>query len=186
MRLTLNPVPILHRPLLWYLIIGVIDFVTCLSLHSLGFRHYGDKRLLLPPRPLTLFSLSSSIEGVSYWYLPHRSLKKSPILFLHGIGVCKHADDPLDRLDYTPTLTFSRILQPNIRTSVFLSISSHITSPPLSRNATLNALRHILGALIRHRHHRPALPLPRPRYPRDSNASSKPDPLPSPPPRRGV
>ncbi|KAF8124961.1 hypothetical protein EV363DRAFT_1353238 [Boletus edulis] len=41
MRLTLDPVPMWH----WYLLIGAIDFVTCLRVYSLGFRHYGDKRL---------------------------------------------------------------------------------------------------------------------------------------------
>ncbi|KAF8124976.1 hypothetical protein EV363DRAFT_695178 [Boletus edulis] len=142
MRLTLDPVPMLHRPLLWYLIIGIIDFVTCLRLYSLGFRHYSDKRMFqsFPPRPLTLFSRPSSIDGVSYWYLPHRSLTKSPILFLHGIGI--------GLFPYTSFLADLAAQHPDVGIIVpeFLSISSRITSPPLSRNATLDALRHILDA----------------------------------------
>lgn len=79
-------------------IVGVIDFMTSLRLHMLGFRHYSDKRLFqsFPPRPLTLLSRSSNIEGLSYWYRPHRSVKENPILFLHGIGVCRSPlEDPI-------------------------------------------------------------------------------------------
>lgn len=41
-----------------------------------------------PGRPLTLFSLRQSpVKNLSYWYRPHTSKKKLPILFLHGIGI---------------------------------------------------------------------------------------------------
>ncbi|KAH0827380.1 hypothetical protein J3R83DRAFT_4033 [Lanmaoa asiatica] len=140
MRLTLDPVPMLHRPLLWYLIVGIMDFVTSVRLYSLGFRHYSDKRLLgsFPPRPLTLFSRSSNIEGLSYWYRPHRSLMESPVLFLHGIGIGLYP--------YSGFLADLAAQYPDVGIIVpeFLSISSRITSPPLSRSATVTAIRQIL------------------------------------------
>ena len=79
--------------------------MVSLRLYWLGFRHYSDKRLLqsFPPRPLTLLSRSSNIEGLSYWYRPHRSLEGegNPVLFLHGIGVRRSltgTQDPISPL----------------------------------------------------------------------------------------
>ncbi|KAF8550891.1 hypothetical protein OG21DRAFT_1418930 [Imleria badia] len=140
MRPTLDPVRMLHRPLLWYLIVGVIDFMTSLRLHSLGFRHYSDKRLFqsFPPRPLTLLSRSSNIEGLSYWYRPHRAVEENPILFLHGIGIGLYP--------YTSFFADFVSQHPDVGMIVpeFLSISSRITSPPLTRSATLTAMLQIL------------------------------------------
>ncbi|KAG8213576.1 hypothetical protein J3R82DRAFT_10243 [Butyriboletus roseoflavus] len=140
MRLTLDPVPMLHRPLLWYLIVGVIDFMTSLGLYVHGFRHYSDKGFLqsFPLRPLTLFSRSSNVEGLSYWYRPHRSLEENPVLFLHGIGIglYPYANFIADLASQHPDVG---IIVPE-----FLSISARITCPPLSRHATIIAIQQIL------------------------------------------
>jgi len=43
---------------------------------------------VFPPRPLTLIGRDrSSAERVTYWYRPHTSQTKLPVLFLHGIGI---------------------------------------------------------------------------------------------------
>lgn len=43
---------------------------------------------VFPPRPLTLIGRNrTSADGVTYWYRPHTSQTKLPVLFLHGIGI---------------------------------------------------------------------------------------------------
>ncbi|KIJ67990.1 hypothetical protein HYDPIDRAFT_83194 [Hydnomerulius pinastri MD-312] len=142
MRLTLDPVPVNHRPFLWYMIVGLIDFVTYLRLYLLGFRHYSDKKWFrsFPPRPVTIFSLTSRAKGLSYWYRPHRSSNRLPVLFLHGIGIGLYP--------YRPFLADLATQQEDIGIIVpeFLSISSRITSIPLSRSATLIAIQDILDS----------------------------------------
>lgn len=42
----------------------------------------------IPPRPhAALTTLSSPSKAISYWYRPHKSTTKHPILFIHGIGI---------------------------------------------------------------------------------------------------
>jgi len=38
-------------------------------------------------RPLTLFAHRSPVNTISYWYRPHKSRTRTPVLFLHGIGI---------------------------------------------------------------------------------------------------
>ena len=106
-RVTLDPVRMLHRPLIWYLVcitlanhekwhpsqftlqlVASVDAWSFLVFNWLGFKHYTTGGILrvFPPRPFTLFS-NSSPTPLPYWYRPHRSKTKSPVLFLHGIGV---------------------------------------------------------------------------------------------------
>ncbi|KAF9233338.1 hypothetical protein BU15DRAFT_54018 [Melanogaster broomeanus] len=143
MKLTLDPVPMLHRPLLWYLIVGFVDFVTCLKLYSLGFRHYSDKRWFqsFPLRPWTILSRQSNAAGLSFWYRPRRSNTKLPVLFLHGIGI--------GLWPYAPFFADLVSQDPDVGVIIpeFLSISSRITSPPLSRAATVIAIQLILKGL---------------------------------------
>ena len=89
MRHTVQPVNILHRPFMWLTIVGAVDSFTHLCLTIYGFNYYSTSLGfdVLPPRPLSLFSRPSSSSKLSYWYRPHRSKTKKPILFLHGIGV---------------------------------------------------------------------------------------------------
>lgn len=107
MRLTFDPVVMLHRPFVWYLvritsrspsshgslrsyqIVGGVDMCSSLSILAHGFKHYATPKWFqaFPPRPLTIFSQQSAHPDLSYWYRPHRSTTKLPILFLHGIGV---------------------------------------------------------------------------------------------------
>ncbi|KIJ19163.1 hypothetical protein PAXINDRAFT_166994 [Paxillus involutus ATCC 200175] len=143
MRPTLDSVSMVHRPLLWYMIVCLIDFLTCLKLYSLGFRHYSDTRWFqsFPPRPWTILSKPSNAVGLSFWYRPHRSHTKLPVLFLHGIGI-----GIFPYLAFLGDLT-SRHPNTGVLIPEFLSISSRITSPPLSRTATVTAIRSILDAL---------------------------------------
>ena len=92
MRLTLQPVITAHRPFMWYTIIGAVDCFTHVSLTIHGFKHYTTSAGfdIFPPRPFSLLSERSSSSKLSYWYKPHRSKTKKPIIFLHGIGVSLH------------------------------------------------------------------------------------------------
>lgn len=106
-RVTLDPVRTTHRPLIWYLVsiclrsrgtehlslfvwqlVGFVDTGSFLDLYRLGFQHYSTGGIfrVFPPRPFTAFSKSSPVP-LPYWYRPHLSKTKSPVLFLHGIGV---------------------------------------------------------------------------------------------------
>jgi len=62
---------------------------TTFRLFWLGFRHYSPRTwfCIFPVRPFTILSRPSSTEHFSYWYRPHKSVKKDPIVFIHGIGV---------------------------------------------------------------------------------------------------
>jgi len=111
MRITLDPVPMLHRPLLWYTvrispfpsfsvsdsyctqIVAIVDYITTLCLLWLGFKHYTPAEYQwawsFPPRPILAFLSRRAPVGtvVPYWYRPHKSQTKLPLVFLHGIGV---------------------------------------------------------------------------------------------------
>ncbi|KAE9397158.1 hypothetical protein BT96DRAFT_957969 [Gymnopus androsaceus JB14] len=85
LRLTLDRVNMSHRPFIWYTIVGLVDLITCIRLYAIGFRHYSPSVLgrVFPPRLLTLFSKPSVTEHISYWYKPHKSLKKDPVIGLY-------------------------------------------------------------------------------------------------------
>ncbi|KZP29192.1 hypothetical protein FIBSPDRAFT_1039157, partial [Athelia psychrophila] len=75
MRLTFDPVHTLHRPFAWYMIVGVVDAISSLSLLRAGFTHYATPKWFtaFPFRPLTVFSKRSAHSELSYAYRPHRS-----------------------------------------------------------------------------------------------------------------
>jgi len=139
MRITLDPVVTLHRPLLWYFvsvivfsttfhaylphnlqIVALVDAYTSIVLALLGFKHFTPRdsqwSQSFPPRPiLTLLSRPAPAGvAVPYWYRPHKSTVKHPIMFLHGIGVRLKSSfilltllTCLIRLDYGPISRFS-------------------------------------------------------------------------------
>ena len=104
MRLTLDPVVILPRPLVWYAvsamriaevidqfyhkIVATVDLITYITLYSRGFTHYSLSPWIgvFPPRPQTILS-RRSLATMPYWYRPHRSRDKLPVIMLHGVGV---------------------------------------------------------------------------------------------------
>ncbi|TFK96830.1 hypothetical protein BDV98DRAFT_597219 [Pterulicium gracile] len=89
MRITLDPVMTLHRPLVWYLIVFFVDAWTSSSLRYTGFRPHNTMGWFsaFPPRPLTFFGRPTPVQDASYWYKPHTSTTKLPIVFIHGIGI---------------------------------------------------------------------------------------------------
>ncbi|EWC45929.1 hypothetical protein DRE_04722 [Drechslerella stenobrocha 248] len=98
-RLTVDAVRMKHRPLLWYLIIGTIDFITFIRLSLAGFSFrrrpaWASVFSTFPVRLETLLFASPSAVSPSarlaYWYRPHRDPTKRPILYIHGIGIGMH------------------------------------------------------------------------------------------------
>ncbi|MCJ1308233.1 hypothetical protein MMC25_001886 [Agyrium rufum] len=92
LRLTLDPVPMAHRPLVWYMIIALVDSVTHIKLLYHSFHHcrlpLHRTPYVFPPRPFHLLTTRASpAPHLSYYYRPHTSKTHHPVLFLHGIGI---------------------------------------------------------------------------------------------------
>ncbi|KAF8811418.1 hypothetical protein BYT27DRAFT_7336185 [Phlegmacium glaucopus] len=146
MRITLDPVGMLHRPLVWYSIVAIVDTYTSLYLTFLGFKHYSPRkwnwRYSFPPRPILSLLSRPAPEGVvvPYWYRPHRSSTKLPLVFLHGIGIGLFPYVPfiqsIVNVEQDPDIG---ILLPEL-----LPISMHMTpqavAPRLQMLASLNTI----------------------------------------------
>ncbi|KAF5320656.1 hypothetical protein D9758_018218 [Tetrapyrgos nigripes] len=139
-RLTLDPVKTVHRPLPWYLIVFIVDAYTTLHLLRLGFQHYSPSTWfrLFPSRPLTLFSKQSATEHFSYWYRPHKSADKDPV-----IGLYPYIPFLKDLIDSDPDL--------GILCIEILPISMRITSKAIPhRQAMLDAIYTTMASLQLH------------------------------------
>ncbi|KAI9446067.1 hypothetical protein H4582DRAFT_1903212 [Lactarius indigo] len=143
-RLTFDPVYMVHRPFIWYTIVGFVDTLTSTALYLHGFTHHNTRKWFhsFPPRPLlALFSRSSTdtVTNLPYWYRPHRSSTKLPILLIHGVGIGLYpylaAQDP----------------DVGILAVELLPVSARITAPPLARDAMCTAILRILNAHGLHR-----------------------------------
>jgi pimeloyl-ACP methyl ester carboxylesterase len=91
LRFSLDPVNISHKPLLFYVIgVGGADIYAASVMWYHGYQHYATKQWFasFPFRPQTLLSPHRSpAKHISYWYRPHTSKTKLPILYIHGIGI---------------------------------------------------------------------------------------------------
>jgi pimeloyl-ACP methyl ester carboxylesterase len=92
MRVTLDDIKFLHRPLIWYVIVGILDHIAATSFLVRGFTLYREKiwqiPLSFPWRLYAFFSPKvSAAEDIPYWYKPHKSKTSLPVLFIHGIGL---------------------------------------------------------------------------------------------------
>ncbi|EIW51855.1 uncharacterized protein TRAVEDRAFT_24907 [Trametes versicolor FP-101664 SS1] len=145
MKVSLDPVDAIHRPLVWYFIVATVDTITAVQMRRAGFRHYtsGHCTSCFPPRAFTAFSNKAPHPDLVYWLRPHRSTTKDPILFLHGIGRLQIGLWP-----YVPFFTDLVTADPDVGIIAIenLSISMRISPPPLSREAMLEALTELLDA----------------------------------------
>jgi len=92
LRLTVDEVNMSHRPLFWYVVVMLVDSITAASLRYSGFTlyrtHWRSALSIFPPRPANLFTRQiSPASNLSYWYRPHLSKTRLPIVFIHGIGI---------------------------------------------------------------------------------------------------
>lgn len=139
-KVTIDPIVSVHRPLLWYLIVAIVDSITSLGLLFSGFRHYTMRNwfLYFPLRILAPLSRHSPSTQLSYWYRPHRSTTKPPIVFLHGIGI--------GLWPYGPFLRECIKADPDVGIIAIenLHISMRISPQPLKRDLVLQGLTEIL------------------------------------------
>ncbi|KAF2123921.1 hypothetical protein P153DRAFT_303194 [Dothidotthia symphoricarpi CBS 119687] len=92
LRLTIDEVRMLHRPVIWYFAVLFVDTLTATRLRVNGFILYrtslSSSLSMIPPRIASLATRQiSSAPDLSYWYRPHTSKTRLPILFIHGIGI---------------------------------------------------------------------------------------------------
>nr|POF22361.1 hypothetical protein CFP56_36446 [Quercus suber] len=92
LRLTLDPIEMECRSLLWYTLMMILDSSTHIKMLWWNFEyHYtpATSLTIFPPRPVELVTLSkrSPAKRLSYWLKPHTSKTRLPVLFFHGIGV---------------------------------------------------------------------------------------------------
>ncbi|XP_014560332.1 hypothetical protein COCVIDRAFT_89394 [Bipolaris victoriae FI3] len=95
LRLTIDQVNMAHRPFLWYMIVMLVDTITAVRLRYAGFMHFRthirNTLAVFPPRLASLTTRNiSPARNLSYWYKPHTSRTRLPILFIHGIGIGLH------------------------------------------------------------------------------------------------
>ncbi|KAJ4496246.1 hypothetical protein C8J55DRAFT_532664 [Lentinula edodes] len=139
LRLTLDPVKMVHRPLIWYLVVAVVDLITSLKLHLMGFHHYSSNpSRIFPPRLFHIFTTPSpsATPHFSYWYFPHKAPTRDPIIFIHGIGIGLYPYLPFfqDLITTTPDQGLLLI--------ELLPISMHISSPPANSIPPRESLLH--------------------------------------------
>lgn len=150
LRLTLDKVDMLHRSLVWYAIVFTVDFVTSLYFfYFAGFRFrrlpYPKHLFIFPPRPSTLsLTPSSPARSLSYWYRPHTSKTRVPIVFIHGIGI--------GIFPYAKFLTDLAAAgqdddgEVGIIAVEIMAISSRITAEALGREEICEEISHIVKA----------------------------------------
>jgi hypothetical protein len=72
-------------------IVCLVDTLVSITLYLQGFAHHNTRKWFyaFPPRPLLAFfsrSSSDAVTNLPYWYRPHLSPTKLPILFIRDIG----------------------------------------------------------------------------------------------------
>lgn len=92
LRLTLDPVDIEARSLLWYGLIMLVDTIAIALLMAKGFcyhrRRLWELAAVFPPRPAALLTRNVSVvPEFSYFLREHTSKTRLGIVYLHGIGV---------------------------------------------------------------------------------------------------
>ncbi|KAJ7597544.1 hypothetical protein C8J56DRAFT_818170 [Mycena floridula] len=137
MRIHFDRVRMNHRPLIWYSIVGLVDIGTAIALTYLGFRHYTPAEWFraFPLRPFAIFSQESPTEHFPFWFRPHKSSTKTPIVFIHGIGIGLYP--------YVALISELVAADPDVGILLIelLPISMHMTSKPLpGRGQLLEAI----------------------------------------------
>ncbi|KAK9482513.1 hypothetical protein V1527DRAFT_476098 [Lipomyces starkeyi] len=148
LRLTVDKVKALHRSLVWYMCIHVVDVVTFFSLllHGFHFHHSSPLRCLavFPPRLQTLVSAHRSpVKNLTYYHRPHTARDKLPLLLIHGIGVGLYPYiDFLAEVNHKRHETDGDI---GIIAVEILQVSSRITEPVLTKENICHQIRAILS-----------------------------------------
>ncbi|OAR00269.1 hypothetical protein LLEC1_03402, partial [Akanthomyces lecanii] len=151
LRLTLSKVEMLHRSLMWYSCVFVVDLLTSIYLRYHSFNFYRSSVLrslaIFPARPHNIFtSHLSPAKSLTYWHRPHTSKTRLPVLFIHGIGVGLYPYVEF-LADINPTGA-KRSLDGDVGIIAIeiMSVSSRITAEAMSKDEICNEVNHILTA----------------------------------------
>jgi len=132
--------------------VGVVDFLAYLKLQWLGFRFhrlsFTSFFMLFPFRPVSLTThYRSSAKRLSYWYRPHTSTTRLPILFIHGIGIglCPYTGFLSDINSHVHDHTSSKDGHIGILAIEIMPISFRITHSALDNDEICIELRQILA-----------------------------------------
>lgn len=173
LRLTIDRADMSHRSVLWYLVswksklfssladksntyqcVGFVDFLTCTRLQYYGFSFrrtvFPHFFMIFPMRPITLIrSRHSPAKRLTYWYRPHTSRTRKPVVFIHGIGVGLYPYvNFLVQLDSCLNAGRSSEDQVGIIAVEIMSVSFRITHTALRRDEMCDEIQ----AILRHHH----------------------------------
>lgn len=127
--------------------VSIVDTIThCILLFN-GFRFHRTALshffIVFPFRPLTLLAHNQSpSQHFSYWYRPHTSKTRLPVLFIHGIGI-----------GLFPYISFLRDLNLELTAAdgtvgiialELLSVSSRLTRGALCRKGTVREIEAVI------------------------------------------
>lgn len=141
LRLDFDRVRMLHRSLLWYMVVCAADFLTIIGMAFLGFRFRRQARsaffTTFPFRPITLVAPASPAPELSYFYRPHNSATHRPIVLIHGIGI-----------GYLPYLPLLYMIPKDVGIIAIeiLPVSCRITTPLSPTDVIADAI----GTIINH------------------------------------
>lgn len=151
LRLTLDPIEMDVRCLTWYATVMLVEQITFARFWIAGFSYWRTSVAgpwVLPPRPATMLSAGRSpAESLSYWYRPHTSKTRLPVLFIHGIGIGLYPY--VDTLEAIAKQSQSKAENPadgdiGVLAIELLPISSRLTQPILHREAFIKQITSIL------------------------------------------
>ncbi|KXL48727.1 hypothetical protein M433DRAFT_398058 [Acidomyces richmondensis BFW] len=149
-RLTLDPIEMECRSLLWYTIIMLVDTICHARLLWSGHKYYmtmASALRVFPPRPLAALTASgiSPAKVSGYWLRPHTSTTRLPVVFLHGIGIGLYPSVSfLQALDYGLNHDAADDDKVGILSLEQLSISNRLTHAIPKRAESLKQITQIL------------------------------------------
>lgn len=138
LRVTMDEVGAIHRPLIWYMVVGLLDTISAVRLRTSGYVYYREPLpnalMTFPIRAQSLLTSNvSASPRIPYWYKPHTSKTRLPIVFLHGIGLGVYPYGHF--LKEISNLEDEQGGQIGVLVLEFLAISSRLTSPlPLNQD----------------------------------------------------
>ncbi|KXX81074.1 hypothetical protein MMYC01_202779 [Madurella mycetomatis] len=148
LRLTLDPVEVRYRSVVWYGVVAAMDLVAHFVLCGRrGYKHYAAHPRVksFPPR-VTIPLLRrgrhrSASREIGYYFREHRSNKHLPVVFIHGIGIgmwpyCEFLGELGTHSEDVGVLAVE-----------LLPFSARLTSPPLPPQSLLE---HIAAILAQH------------------------------------
>jgi len=145
MRSSFDKITALHRPLVFYLLVWVLDVLSSLRFLLTGWRFYSQplSRIfrVFPPRPLGIIGSSrSSAKTITYWH--HKGDKDTnlPILFIHGIT--------LGLFPYLPFLDYLRKDDKGVSLEVIAIEIMPVSTRLCAGAATVETMREEISSIL--------------------------------------